>query len=317
LDYAIGFNAVWVIHLGKRYGLFEALASYDGPISPSALAEKTKLFHSAVKAWCSAAVCLGYLDEEDGKLVLPVTTKELVLDEKSSNYVAGQLTYSALRSLEYGSFDELFALGKSRPPSSENTIKAFEAVTSWDHHAFFNTVKTRNKRLHEQLLRGCKILDVGCGAGRFMQRLSAAYPLSETTGIDLYADEITKVVDSRMKIVRSSGETMKFQDEFDLVYLGESLYLMEDKQQAIRNCYRALRKGGTIAILEGLLSEKDGCVTSKECKMVMTMQLDFVLQGHEFMTKSQITNLLRLGGFKKIRFHNLGAAFHLATARKT
>jgi SAM-dependent methyltransferase len=119
-----------------------------------------------------------------------------------------------------------------------------------------------------------------------------------------------------MKIMRSGGETMNFQDEFDLVYLGESLYLMEDKQQAIRNCYRALRNGGTIAILEGLLSEKDGCATSKENKMVMTMQLDFVLQGHEFMTKTEITSLLKLAGFKNIRFHNLGAAFHLATALK-
>jgi SAM-dependent methyltransferase len=304
------------MHLGKRHGLFEAMASHDGPISSSALAENTGLFHPAVKAWCSAAVCLGYLDDKDGKLVIPNAIKELVLDEKSPNYVAGQLTYSALRSLEYDSFDELFTLGKSKPPSSENTIKAFEEVTSWDHRAFLNAVKTGNKRLHEQLLRGCKILDVGCGAGRFMQRLCAVYPLSETTGIDLYADEIIKAVDSRMKIMRSSGETMQFKDEFDLVYLGESLYLMEDKQHAIRNCYRALRKGGTIAILEGLLSEKDGCVTSKEGKMVMTMQLDFVLQGHEFMTKSQITTLLMLAGFKKIKFHNLGAAFHLATARK-
>jgi ubiquinone/menaquinone biosynthesis C-methylase UbiE len=305
------------MHLGKRNGLFRAIASSDGPISLLALSERTKLFLPAVKAWCSAAVCLGYLDEKDGKLALPKAIKELVLDEKSPNYVAGQLTYSALRSLEYGSFDELFTLGKSKPPSSQNTIKAFEEVTSWDHHAFLNAVKTRNKRLHGQLLRGCKILDVGCGAGRFMQRLYAAYPLSETTGIDLYADEITKAVDSRMKIMRSSGETMKFLDEFDLVYLGESLYLMEDKQQAIRNCYRALRKGGTIAILEGLLSEKDGCATSRESKMVMTMQLDFVLQGHEFMTKSQITTLLMLAGFKKISFYNLGAAFHLAMARKT
>jgi SAM-dependent methyltransferase len=322
LTYAIGFNAVWIVHLGKKNGLFSSIAS-SGAISPAVLAKKTHLFAPAVEGWCSAAVCLGYLSEKNGKVDLPASVKELVLDEQSLYYIAGQFAYSALRSLEYSSFDDLFLTGVAKSPSSSNTIKAFEEVTSWDHYAFLNAIKTRHKRLHRLLLKGCSVLDVGCGAGRFMQRMNTNYPRSKFTGIDPYADKIERVKqkteDGKSKditILSGSGETMNFQDLFDLVYLGESLYLMDNKQQAIRNCYNALSYGGTIAILEGLLQDERGCKTSDENKMIATMQLDFVLQGHEFMSKKQVVALLRQAGFKNIKLDNLGVSFYLVTANK-
>jgi len=313
----VGFNAVWIVHVGRQNNLFKSIA-LSGPISPQVLARKAHLFAPAVKAWCSAAVCLGHLVEKDGLISMPAEIKELVLDERSPYYVAGQFAYSALRSLEYGSFPELFSSGKARPPSSANTIRAFEEVTSWDHYAFLDAIKTGDKKLQKMLRKGCKILDVGCGVGRFMQRVHAIYPRSEFTGIDPYADKIKEAKKNKMDvtIMQGSGETMNFQKQFDLVYLGESLYLMHDKKRAVRNCYKALKKGGSIAILEGLLTEAKGCKTCKENKMIMTMQLDFVLQGHEFMTKRQVTTLLKQAQFRNIKFIDLGVSFYLVTADK-
>lgn len=326
LVYAVGFNAVWTVYIGTKYGLFRSIASSDSPISPAILARNMHLFAPAVKAWCSAAVCLEYLSEKNGKVVIPAVVRDLLLNEQSKYYVAGQFIYSALRSLEYGSFDELFLSGTARSATTPNTIKAFEEVTSWDHYAFLNAIETRNKKLHGLLLRGCKVLDVGCGAGGFMQRMNAVYPRSEFTGIDPYADKIKEAkrkidgIESDKKkeiaILSGSGETMNFREQFDLVYLGESLYLMDNKRQAIRNCYNALRKGGTVAILEGLLPDDIGCRTSNESEMITTMQLDFVLQGHEFMSKKQIIKLLMQAGFKKIKLDHLGVSFYVVTADK-
>jgi ubiquinone/menaquinone biosynthesis C-methylase UbiE len=338
LQYAIGFNAVWIVYLGAKHGLFRSLASCHHPISPTTLAKRMHLYVPAVRAWCSSAVCLGYLSEnnnKDRKVMLPALVKDFVLREQSPYFVAGQFTYSALRSLEYDSFDELFLSGRAKPPSSPNTIKAFEQVTSWDHYAAINAIKESNKKLHKLLLKGCAVLDVGCGAGRFMQRMAAVYPKSEFTGIDPFADEIKKKrvkekeenrsklwQNEKISIQKGSGETMDFQEEFDLVYLGESLYLMDDKQRALRNCYNALRKGGTIAILEGLLQDDDNNdnrsrISDENKKLVLTMQLDFVLQGHEFLTKKQLINLLKKEAkFNNIKFCNLGVSFYLITAEK-
>jgi ubiquinone/menaquinone biosynthesis C-methylase UbiE len=307
-----------MVYLGIKNRLFELISSHASPISPTLLAEKAHLHVPAVEGWCSAAVCLGYLDEKDGKVFLPLEVKEVVLNERSPYYAAGQFAYSALRSLEYGGFDDLFTFGKSRPPISPESIKAIEEATVWDHRAFLNAIRTGDKKIHVLLSKGCRVLDVGCGVGRFIQRVQTEYPRSEFVGIDLYADEVkaAKKPDLDITILNGSAETMTFQGEFDLIYMGESLYLVDDKEMGIANCYRALRKGGAIAILEGLRTEVEGCKICEKDKMVMAMQLDFVLQGHPFMTRKQVTTLLKDEGFKNIKFNHLGASFFLVTGDK-
>jgi SAM-dependent methyltransferase len=274
-----------------------------------------RLHVPAVEGWCSAAVCLGYLSEKNGKVSLAPEVRDVVLNDQSPYYVAGQFAYSALRSLEYGAFGDLFASGKPKPPTSPETFEAIEEATSWDHQSFLHAVKTGNKKIHSLLSKGGRVLDVGCGAGKFMQRVKTAYPRSEFIGIDPYADD-TKKTGEGITIRRGDVETMTFKEEFDLLYLGESLYIMQDKHQALRNCHDALRKGGTIAILEGLLTEVEGCRICEKEKMIMAMQLDFVLQGYPFMKKRQVLALLKECGFKNIKFTHLGVLFYLITADK-
>ena len=104
---------------------------------------------------------------------------------------------------------------------------------------------------------------------------------------------------------------MKFEQEFDLAYLGESLYAALDKQKVVSNCRRALKKGGTIAVVEGLLPDRQ----NDENRLIVGMQLDFALQGYQFMRRPELVQLLRRAGFTKIRLSDLGGAVYLATAK--
>jgi ubiquinone/menaquinone biosynthesis C-methylase UbiE len=115
-----------------------------------------------------------------------------------------------------------------------------------------------------------------------------------------------------VKILKQHGEEMAFNEEFDIAYLGESLYAGSNKQAIISNCHRALKKGGVIAVVEGLLPEK----VDDEGRMIMGMQLDFALQGYRFMTKKEIRSLLSAAGFAKTTFHDFGGSLFLVTAWK-
>ena len=324
-----GFYAVWMVYLGKKTGLFGLIASNKGPIAPSDLAKKSGLFALGVEGWCSTAVCLGYLSEKNGRVSLSPEVREVVLDEHSPYYAAGQFAYSALRSLEYEAFDELFASGKPKYPSSPKAIEAIEEATAWDHYSLLRSLIIKNKKIHALLSKGCKVLDVGCGVGKFMQRAKAVYPRSVFVGIDLYANEVTAAMRSKRKptsrteekehdiaILYNSAETMTFEEEYDVLYLGETLYLIDDKRKGLTNCYRALKKRGSIVILEGLRTDVDGCRICEQDKTVMAMQLDFVLQGHPFMRKKELMALLKETGFRNIKFSHLGASFFLVTADK-
>jgi hypothetical protein len=53
-----------------------------------------------------------------------------------------------------------------------------------------------------------------------------------------------------------------------------------------------------------------------EHQLIMGMQLDLALQGHKFMTRSEVAGLLKDAGFSKARFVDLGGSVYLVTAIK-
>lgn len=308
--YSVGFYGVWLAHLGRQTGLLEKLAS--GPMSINELVSVTKMHSPAVQAWCSAAISYGLVREKKGKLNLMPAMKAILLDRKNPDYLGGQFSYLALRSLEYGAFEDLFRSGKTREMSS--TLGAIEHATDWDHYAFLAAIRC-DKKLRQLLSRGCSLLDVGCGTGSLLAKMHNEYPRSSFVGIDPSVKAVARArkIAKPIRILKQAGESMTFEDEFDIVYLGESLYAASDKRKVVSNCHRALKKGGTIAIVEGLLPESK--LQSNDNRLIMGMQLDFALQGHRFMTRREVASLLEKEKFSRVRFEDLGGSVYLVTAK--
>ncbi|MCI0560841.1 MAG: class I SAM-dependent methyltransferase, partial [Nitrososphaera sp.] len=231
------------------------------------------------------------------------------------HYLGGQFSYLAMRSLEYGGFDELFKRGETRAMLS--SFDAIEEATHWDHYALLASVRHK-KRLHSALSKGCSVIDIGCGTGSLIAKLQGEYPESTYVGIDpsdMAVAKARQVLQGKSsEILRMKAEDMDFSARFDLAYLGESLYAAKDKQRVILNCYSALKRGGTIAIVEGILPTSR--LSSDENRLIMAMQLDFALQGCEFLSRRQLLLLLRTANFVDILFEPLGGSVYLVTARK-
>ena len=311
--YSVGFYGVWVAHVGRRLGLFGQIAR--APTSAAGLAKKTGMDAGAVAAWCSAAEALGFVQEKGGKLCMSKKMQEILLDGKSPDYLGGQFSYIAMRSLEYGGLEDLFRSGARRDMAA--TFDAIEQATDWDHNAFLIAIKKDARKLHAMLSKGCRVLDVGCGTGTFIEKLWKAYPRSAFVGIEPSETAVHKAMEMAagkpVEILKQQGEGMSFEQEFDLAYLGESLYAGSNKQAIISNCYRALKKGGAIAVVEGLLPEK----VDDEGRLIMGMQLDFALQGYRFMAKKEMASLLSTAGFARMSFHDFGGSLFLITAWKS
>lgn len=310
--YSVGFYGVWIAHIGRQMKLFDQLAAH--PLSIEELITNTKLYPPAVRAWCSAAQAYRLIIARNGKLQLKKQMRRLLHDRASSEYLGGQFSYLALRSLEYRAFEELFKSGKTRKTNS--TLSAVEQATDWDHYAFLAAAQ-HHEKLHLLLSKGCRLLDVGCGTGSMLAKIHKKYPKSSLVGVDP-SDKAVAIARQRasgkpITLIMMRGESMKFADEFDIVFLGESLCTIKEKERVISNCWRALKKDGTIVIVEGLLP--DSKFDSTESQLIMGMQLDFALQGQKFMNKKDIVVLLN-SRFSKMYFQELGGNVYLVTATK-
>jgi ubiquinone/menaquinone biosynthesis C-methylase UbiE len=310
--YSVGFYGVWIIHIGRQMKLLDCLAAT--PMSIEELIVSTKLYPAAVRAWCSAAQAYRLTFAKNGKLQLKNQMRRMLVDKTSPDYLGGQFSYLALRSLEYGGFEQLFKSGKIRKTTS--TLNAIEQATDWDHYAFLAATRG-HKKLHRLLSRGCRLLDVGCGTGSLLAKMHKAYPKSSFVGIDPSAKAIAmarQLAGSKpITLIKASSESMKFANEFEIVFLGESLYAIKDKERAVSNCWRALKNDGTIVIVEGLLPESK--FDDAANRLIMGMQLDFALQGQMFMNKKDIVLLLN-NRFSKAHFEDLGGDVYLVTATK-
>ncbi|HVI02706.1 MAG TPA: class I SAM-dependent methyltransferase [Enhygromyxa sp.] len=103
-----------------------------------------------------------------------------------------------------------------------------------------------------------RVLDVGCGGGRFAIRLAERYPDITVVGLDLSPEQIARArrrgadLAERVSFVEGSATDMPFEvGEFDLVYSLGSLKHWPDHAQGLRECVRVLNPGGRLWLTEG------------------------------------------------------------------
>ncbi len=94
-----------------------------------------------------------------------------------------------------------------------------------------------------------KVLDLGCGSGAFTARLSAAFPNSDITGIDISGGIIKRAKKSYPNIKFEVGDIEKTKykpNSIDLICYTGILHHFPDFSKVAKEGYRLLKPGGHI-----------------------------------------------------------------------
>ena len=95
-----------------------------------------------------------------------------------------------------------------------------------------------------------RVLEVGCGKGRFLRVIQEAHPECDCTGVDI-SREFLDAVPEGIHTVQGSLETIPCpSNAFDVVFSVEALEHSPDPPAAIEEMVRVARPGGWVAIID-------------------------------------------------------------------
>jgi ubiquinone/menaquinone biosynthesis C-methylase UbiE len=149
-----------------------------------------------------------------------------------------------------------FSRGPKRlTPSLRDQIRRSFDEASRDEEHFPSTIDPRiyHVRLIQEYfgdLSGKRILDAGCGKGRFARILRENCATAQMCGLDL-SPEMLKFLPEGVRGVAGSMTMLPFDSEqFDCVYATESLEHAVEIETAVGELCRVLKPGGRLVIID-------------------------------------------------------------------
>ena len=140
-------------------------------------------------------------------------------------------------------------------PDLEERIRASFDEASRDEEHFPSTIDPRIYHVklileHFGDLEGRRVLDIGCGKGRFARILQQRHPRAEIWGLDI-SEEMLKFVPAGIHTKAGSMTQLPFPGEwFDAAYATESLEHAVEIDVAVKEMCRVVKPGGRIVIID-------------------------------------------------------------------
>jgi ubiquinone/menaquinone biosynthesis C-methylase UbiE len=154
-----------------------------------------------------------------------------------------------------------------------------------DEEHFPSTIDPRIyhvKLIREHLgeLRGKRVLDVGCGKGRFARVFQEQEPAARFCGLDI-SPEMLRFVPAGMLACAGSMTALPFADSsFDGAYATESLEHAVEIERAVSEICRVVKPGGRIAVIDKNADEWGRLETPEWERWFTRKQLERLLRRH-------------------------------------
>jgi ubiquinone/menaquinone biosynthesis C-methylase UbiE len=246
-----------MIAVGHRVGLFDAMRELP-PSTSDEIAHHAGLNERYVREWLGAMVTsrVVEVDPESNRFSLPPEHAAFLTRAAGADNIAVFTQYiSLLGSVE----DEIVTCFKKGGGVPYAKFPRFHDVMAEDSgQSVLSSLESHIvplvPGLAQQLAKGIKMLDVGCGRGRIMNRLAELYPKSRFTGMDLSSEAILtawqEAAEKRLRNVEFIVTDLSHFDEkaeaqaFDLVTTFDAIHDQGKPLNVLRGIHRTLREDG-------------------------------------------------------------------------
>jgi 2-polyprenyl-3-methyl-5-hydroxy-6-metoxy-1,4-benzoquinol methylase len=325
-----GFNAMHLIDLGIRLGLFRAIADAPG-VTARSLADRLALHPPYVDVWCTTAYAFELLDADaDGRFSLAPFIAEILANPSHPRYLGGYvLLGTRFATDDYRLAPEAFRTGATAP--FQGRSREFAEVVA-QAVAGVNAMVARKilpglPGVAERLGAGGALLEVGCGTGNLQLQIAKTFPSARCTGVDIDPTGIAAAREAvqragladRVSIVEGDVANAVSREAFDVVIMVEVLHEIAPgiRPGVVQACAGALRSGGSLVIVDETYPSSLADAREPEFLFPLQTGLEEMLWGNVVPTRDEQERLLREAGLTgPIERSILGAGFTLLTTRK-
>ena len=243
--------------IGHRTGLFDAMRDQP-PRTSGEIASLAGLNERYVREWLGAMVTAGVVtvDPQTVRFTLPPEHTAFLTRGAAADNLAVFAQYIALLGSVEDDIVECFKHGGGVP---YERFPRFHAVMAEDSgQSVLSSLESHIlpliPGLVDQLGRGIRALDVGCGRGRIMNRLAELFPKSSFVGMDLSGEAIQAALqEARGKGLKNiefmAGDLSDFDEtagpeSFDFITTFDAVHDQTKPLNVLRGIQRALKRDG-------------------------------------------------------------------------
>lgn len=243
--------------IGHRTGLFDAMQD-QRPMTPNEIAKRAGLNERYVREWLGAMVTGGVVevDASSEEYSLPAEHAAFLTRAAAADNMA---VFTQYISLLGGVEDAIVDCFKRGGGVAYEQFPRFHDVMAEDSgQSVLSSLESHIlplvPGLTDQLRRGIRMLDVGCGRGRILIRLAELFPNSRFVGMDL-SEDATR--DARTDASARTLTNIEFvaidlsnfderaePDSFEFVTTFDAVHDQARPLNVLKGIYRALRPDG-------------------------------------------------------------------------
>jgi 2-polyprenyl-3-methyl-5-hydroxy-6-metoxy-1,4-benzoquinol methylase len=260
LGHMTGSAMCFGVWLGDELGLYDALAG-SGPLSADEVASATQCHPRLVREWLDGQTAGGLIDYDPTADTYELSAEGVMAlaDDESPVFLARGMNTLRAFYLDLDKVADAFR-GDGALSWGDHHPCLFSGI-EWFFRTGYRAMLTTEwipalDGVHDQLVKGAKVADIGCGHGASSVVIADAYPESHVYGFDFHEPSIETARARAEEAGVADRATFEVADAtsytgpFGLICFFDCLHDLGDPVGAARHARSQLAPGGTVLLVE-------------------------------------------------------------------
>jgi len=259
-----------MVHLGDHLGIYRALKDAPRPLTTAELAAATGCHERWIREWCYNQASAKLINTssrpsnppsiDDDTFYLSPEQAAVLADEQHPAFGMGMFHRLPQTMASLTHMPESFRTGIGRNYDShgpEGAVGIERSFEPWNQNFLVPVVLPMLDGVVEKLERGCRAVDIGCGAGGAAILMARTFPRSEFVGYDISRHALARAEEKRIEagvtnvtFLDPRESPLPSDGSADVVFTFDCIHDMTHPSEMMRTIRSCIKDDGTWLLVD-------------------------------------------------------------------